>query len=50
METQRDRKNRLSRERRAIDAIAIRIVRYNLTEEHLEKALLKAMQRKLGVK
>ena len=50
METPRDRKNRLSRERTAINAIAYRIVHHNLTEEHLKKALLKAMRIKLGVK
>ena len=48
-EVARQRKNRLARERRAIQRVAKTIVKYNLTEEQMEKAVLLAIQTKVGL-
>ena len=48
-EQRRQRKNRLARERNAIKRVAKTIVKYGLTEEQMDKAVLMAIEMRLGV-
>ena len=46
----RKHRNKLARQRHAIKRIARMIGFYELTEEHIDKAIMLAMKQKLGVR